>query len=341
MNYNLSNEEYYCEYWRQHFENKFHNVGLIKVPHKNNVLIGHYDFAKKIAYGFPNSHARKKLIHDIFQKESYYPKSISFKKKFLLNDSNHHFINNFFNNSRKVLKNNNGVGSKTVYVVNNIKQCLQKMNNKDYYILQEEIKPLLHNGHKLDERVYLLCIKEDNVYSSYTFKEGHIKLAGFKFNTEKGMGSFATNIKAPKPKKSKGEQFTIDTTDFLDKYISPNRKEKWISQRNHLLEQISKKFLPILVKHTKEYFKNKNEPKYIWHLYGLDILIDENDRQYLCEFNGKPGVIYDAVMPKYITNINRKMCDRIFMEFLLSWMVDSKNRYKNDPTIIKVGELAV
>ena len=48
MNFNLSNEQYYCEYWRQHFENIFQKFHLTKVRHKNNVEIGHYDFATKI-----------------------------------------------------------------------------------------------------------------------------------------------------------------------------------------------------------------------------------------------------------------------------------------------------
>ena len=84
------------------------------------------------------------------------------------------------------------------------------------------------------------------------------------------------------------------------------------------------------------YYQHKKEPRFIWHMYGLDILIDENYEMYLCEFNGKPGVIYDKVMPRKITNINRKMCDRILMEFLLRWMVDLDNRYTNDKTIIKL-----
>jgi len=334
MNFNLSNEEYYCEYWRQHYENAFSKLGLTKVKHKNHVQIGHYDFATKIAYGFPHSYAKKKFVHDLYKNEYYYPKSISFNKESLQRNTEE--AQKFFNGSRKILKNNNGVGSKTVYIVNSVNDCLRIMNSRDYYILQEEIIPLLHNGYKLDERVYLLVVKEDNNYSAYTFEEGHIKLAGFKFNkNSNSMGIFATNIKAPKPNGSNGGDFTIDTNEFLSK-LPEDIQNKWRNNRLNLMKKIAQKFIPKIKENTKRYYQHKKEPRFIWHMYGLDILIDENYGMYLCEFNGKPGVIYDKVMPRKITNINRKMCDRILMEFLLRWMVDLDNRYTNDKTIIKL-----
>ena len=101
MNFNLSNEQYYCEYWRQHFEKILQKYDLTKVRHKNNVEIGHYDFATKIGYGFPNCYLPKHTIHNIFKNEPYYPKSISFDRKWADNHANE--INGFINIILRIL----------------------------------------------------------------------------------------------------------------------------------------------------------------------------------------------------------------------------------------------
>ncbi len=334
MYFNLSNEEYYCQFWRIHFENLFSQLGLTKVFHKNNVEIGHYNFATKIAYGFPNSYARKKFIHLLYKGESYYPKSMLITKKWMMENIQKVF--SFLYGSRKILKNEHGVGSKNLFLVNNIEDCFNYMNSKDFYILQNEIDPFLHNGHKIDERVYFLTIKEGNKYSGYMFQEGHIKLTGFKFDKEKDdMGTFATNIKAPKPENSNPEDFTIITKNFLSDKIYKN---KWEENRLEIMKKICNKFLPIIAMNTNKYYKNKNQPEFIWHLYGLDILIDKDMNMYLCEFNGKPGVVYETVMPKKITDLNRKILNRIALCFVSRWIDGNNGNIDNDNTIIKLGE---
>ena len=336
MNFNLSNEQYYCEYWRQHFEKILQKYDLTKVRHKNNVEIGHYDFATKIGYGFPNCYLPKYVIHNIFKNEPYYPKSISFDRKWA--DSHTNEINSFINNRRTVLKNNFGVGSKNIFPVYSAADVLAKMNHRDMFVLQEEVRPLLHNGHKLDERVYLLIVKEGAEYSGYLFQEGHVKLAGFKFSSSgTSMGSFATNIKAPKPKGANPMNYTIDTTEFMEKHTSADNWRKWSEKRLEIMKKVTQKIIPFIRQKTTEYYRNRRqEPKFLWHLYGLDLLIDDRYNLHLCEFNGKPGVVYDKVMPREITNINRRMCDRIFLEFIARWIVDMDNRHYNDKTIVKL-----
>ena len=103
------------------------------------------------------------------------------------------------------------------------------------------------------------------------------------------------------------------------------------------MKKVTQKIIPFIRQKTTEYYRNRRqEPKFLWHLYGLDLLIDDRYNLHLCEFNGKPGVVYDKVMPREITNINRRMCDRIFLEFIARWIVDLDNRYYNDKTIVKL-----
>lgn len=334
MEFNLSNEEYYCQFWRNHFENLLSQLGLTKVSHKNNVEIGHYNFATKIAYGFPNSYARKKFIHLLFRGEPYYPKSMMITKKWMMDNIQKVFA--FLYNTRKVLKNEHGVGSKNIYLVKNIEDCFNNMNNHDFYILQTEIDPFLHNSHKLDERVYFLTIKEGNKYSGYMFQEGHIKLTGFKFEKDNdNMGCFATNIKAPKPEGSNPEDFTIITSKFL---ADKEYKNKWEKNRLDVMIKICKNFLPVIADNTNRYYKNKTQPEFIWHLYGIDILIDKDLNMFLCEFNGKPGVVYETVMPKKITELNKKMLNKIALYFLARWIDGKNNNSIQDNTIVKLGE---
>jgi len=334
MLFNLSNEEYYCQFWRKYFENIFEKIGLKKTSNKQNVEIGHYNFATKIAYGFPFSYAKKKFIHLLFKNEPYYPKSILINRKWIMDNSAKVWA--FMNEKRKVLKNDNGVGAKNVFVVTTVEECFNRMNHKDYYVLQTEIDPLLHKGFKLDERVYYLTIKEGDLYSGYLFKEGHIKLAGYPFNkNDNSIGCFATNIKAPKPPGSNGADFTIDTTEFLKE--EPNQNT-WIKNRTEIMKKISQIFLPALAQNVKNYYKGKKEPKYIWHLYGVDLLIDKEYNFYLCEFNGKPGVLYETVMPKKITSDNKKMCNRIALNCLAPWIKNNLNNLNNDKTIIKLSD---
>ena len=334
MKFNLNNEEYYCKYWKKYFETILSDQEYEKVEHKNNVEIGHYDFATKIGYGFPDSFARKKFVHKLYRGESYYPKSMLINYKWTKENQN--TVKDFIGKSRKILKNNYGVGSKSIYLVNSVDDCLKTMNKKDFYIIQNEIDPLLHNGLKLDERVYYLVVKEQGTFSGYMFKEGHIKLAGFKFDKKSNeMGVFATNIKAPKPNGSDPSKFTIDTVKFLDGY---EKSDLWKKNRLEVMEKISEKFLPVIAENTKKYYKGKKEPVFMWHLYGIDLLIDKNYNFYLCEFNGKPGVLFEDVMPKNITELNKNMCDRIAMNFLFPWIDGESNSCVSDKSIVKLGE---
>jgi len=334
MKFNLSNEKFYCEYWRKLFEEFLTNYGLEKTSLKNNVEIGHYNFATKIGYGFPNGYAEKRFIHTIYKNESFYPKSMLITKKWMMNNIN--LVLTFIGKERKILKNNFGVGAKSIYLVKSVEDCFNHMNNRDFYILQNEIEPLLHNGKKLDERVYYLVIKEDNRYSGFLFQEGHIKLAGFNFDkNNNNMGVFATNIKAPKPDKSNPDDFTIDTEKFLEN--NPNKKT-WITNRLNIMLKISNKFLPVIAENVKKYYETTFEPQYMYQLYGIDLLIDKNYNFFLCEFNGKPGVVYEKVMPKNITDINKIMCRKIQNHFLLNWINDKQSTYYKDSSIKKLSE---
>ena len=124
--------------------------------------------------------------------------------------------------------------------------------------------------------------------------------------------------------------------EFMEKHTSAGNRQKWAEKRLEIMKKITKKIIPFIRQKTTEYYKNRREPKYLWHLYGLDLLVDNSYNLFLCEFNGKPGVVYDKVMPREITNINRRMCDRIFLEFIARWIVNMDNRHYNDKTIVRL-----
>ena len=144
--------------------------------------------------------------------------------------------------------------------------------------------------------------------------------------------NFATNIKAPKNGNIK--DYIIDFPIFLKNYRDEKRK-LWKENLRKTMIEIAKEFLPFV----KKQIHNKKLPKYLWHLYGLDIIFNNEFKPYLLEFNGKPGVIYDKVMPKHITSINRIMLDRIYERFIKLWLQERNNEHYLDKTITKLSTL--
>lgn len=339
MFFNLKNQQYYCQYFQKHYSDLLSRDGHQKGF--NNPDIGHYNNAKFIGYGIPDCHARKAIINKIFNLKPYYPYSMPINKQKVIKYPNeiNEFIKLTGTFNRAVLKDDHGVGAATVYVVKNHQDILKKIRNNHQFILQQEIVPLLHNGLKFDQRVFLLVVKEDDEYSAYTFKESHIKCAGMKFDSNnKSNVCFATNIKAPKV--GKIDDYIIDYDKFIKDYPLETQ-ELWKNNVKDVLGEIAKEFLPYVIQQTKNYYRHKKAPKFLWHLYGLDIILNRDYKVYLLEFNGKPGVIYDTVMPKHITKINRVMLDRIYKCFVKPWINNENNTFEKDETITKLFSIKV
>jgi hypothetical protein len=329
MNFNLSNEEHYCKYWRKYFEELLENQEFIKVDKKENVDIGHYNFATKIAYGFPNSNVKNKSIHRIFKNESFYPNSMLINKQWSIKKENRKKIKEFINNSRKILKNHSNGFS----FINNYEDCIKKMNNHDFYILQTIINPILYNDNKITEKIYLLITKENNTYNSYLFKDSLIKIAGFPYSDSEDLGIFSTNINAPKPEGKLPEQFIKETPKYLNHTDFNN---EWISKRKNVIEKISDIFLPFLAKNTKDYFIDKNEPKYIYHLFSIDLLIDTELNFYLYKINSKPSIVNEDILPQKITTINYNICERIALNLIFPWIDNKNNSLSREKSITKI-----
>jgi len=334
LKFNLQNREFYGENYQSFLETKFKKKGLEFT--KNKADVGHYSTSSLIGFGFPNSMFEKRSLHHLFKNECYYPNSMLITKKWAT--ENKKKITEFINKKRKILKNNRGVSSEGIFIVDSYEEVMKIMNDKDFFILQEEIPPLLHYGKKMDERLYLFITKEDDIYSAFFMEESYFKFTRKNFEKE-GLDkvSFVTNIKAPNLKK---ENFTISSLEFFKKYAR-TKIDILIEKRLDIMTNIAEKILPEIINKVKNHFTKTKPPKYMCNLYGIDLLFNENYDLYLCEINYKTGlpVKFNNELKK--NEIDFKMVNRIFDCFFNNWIDNKNNDYLKDETIKRVAEISV
>ena len=76
------------------------------------------------------------------------------------------------------------ISSEFIYLINNFDQVNKIVNQKEYYVIQEEIMPLLHFGKKMDERCYIFVVKENNTFTSYFLPYFYLKFTRDNFTTD-------------------------------------------------------------------------------------------------------------------------------------------------------------
>lgn len=330
VTFNLDNREFFGINFKNYYSNMFKKMGYLYS--KKDAFISHYSEAKIIGIGFPKSYFEKKDLHLLFKNDVFYPRSILVNKGFL--QENRDLIETFIGKKRKILKKDKGISSEFIYLINNFDQVNKIVNQKEYYVIQEEIMPLLHFGKKMDERCYIFVVKENNTFTSYFLPYFYLKFTRDNFTTD-GLDkdSFITNIKPPN---TKLESETIPTLEFINEYAY-HKKDFWLKQRSDIIKKISDKILPKIIENTSEYYSKKNEPQFMINIYGIDLLIDEKYKLYLCEINYKTGlpVFYDKKTGK--NEIDYNVLEEINEHFFKKWLNDGETT-KPFP-FTKIGEM--
>jgi len=330
VSFNLDNREFFGINLKNYFSNQFKKIGYSYT--KKDAFISHYSNAQIIGFGFPKSYFEKKEVHLLFKNDIFYPRGIIINNSFLQENKN--LVEIFIDNKRKILKKDKGISSEFIYLVNNFEQVKKIVNSTDYYVLQEEIMPLLHLGKKMDERCYIFVVKENDTFTSYFLPYYYLKFTRNNFRTD-GLDkdSFITNIKPPNKKL---ESETIPTLNFIDEFAY-HKKDSWLKQRNDVIKKISDKILPIIAENTSEYYSKRFEPQFLLNIYGIDLLIDDKYKIYLCEINYKTGlpVFYDKKTGK--NEIDYRVLNEINEHFFKRWLNEGTTQ-KPFP-FTKIGEV--
>lgn len=263
------------------------NNNLGKVIKIDKPDFGHYTNAKQLGFGFHNNYTNKVYLHHIFKNESFYPKTMIIKKTWV--SKNQKRVSDFMNKQTMVVKPNNGLQGIDVRLVNNVNEVIEKTSDKEYWVLQEIVKPKLFKGRKFDFRIFHFIFKYKNNYYNILTKAGFAKVSVYDYTTKSEKG-FVTNV-SYNLKEGSNDKIIYEINTFM-KMLEPNDKKRkeLFNKAYNLIRNYSK----LLVKKIDfETNKFHNKPLSQTIIYGPDIMFDDKDEIHLIETNCYPGLMIE------------------------------------------------
>lgn len=252
-----------------------------------NPDFGNYRNATKLGWGFPNSHTYKVYLNRLFSGCDFYPPSMVINRQFVYDNKNK--ITDFIGGGRCILKCDKGHSGKNIFIVSNVEEVLAKLKDKDYWVLQKEIKPMLYNGFKFDLRIFHFLLRYGEDYYNILSSVGFVKTSVHKFKKDSNSPyGFLTNISFNRHTKDKKECM-FEYYNFMNKLESNSQKrDKMILDTYNLIREYSKK---IVGQFKLEVAKMTKKPLAQIMIYGPDIMYDENGKPWLLETNCSPGIL--------------------------------------------------
>jgi len=207
----------------------------------------------------------KLYLSKFLQKKKYYPKTHIYnnKNRYIPNDNNTWFIKKCDYTS---------FGGKNIYIANSHKDIKNVLGQSNTYIIQKSISDVyLFNGIKGDMRMHYLITLYKNKLKFYLYKDGHIKLAKYKYNKDNITTEVQlTNVSQVKENESaRSLHFSQDLVNYEPMFL----KIKYLL--TDLSKEIKKSFPP----------KYKSFYALEYQLCGPDIIFDNNMNPYLLELN--------------------------------------------------------
>ena len=188
----------------------------------------------------------------IFKDSLYYPKSYLIPEELNLIDETKKY---FF----KEEKSSSGAG---IHL---------EMNNK-VGLAQESIEPFLYKNRKIDNRIYVIISKINNIDNCYIYNEVLVRSSqNFYMELSKNKLTQITNTAALTAQNSEDNQYILRNLPFNEIFMCK------------IKEVVLDIYKIILQKHSV----NNNT----FNMYGFDIIIDKNCQPYLLEINSNPNFI--------------------------------------------------
>jgi len=201
-------------------------------------------------------------------KTSIYLKKSKFYPKTIIIDNKKEFKNCTLKRGKKYfVKPKFGDKSQNIVFINGRKEVLVGDLNELQYpvIVQEQIKGTMQDGHKIDFRIYVLYIKNENEIKAFYYKKG-IKRFSKKSTLEEDIDNIFTN--------------QVDKTGIrMDVIpIEENIEECLRDVNSKIIKRMNKENISEL-----EFF-----------LTGFDVIMDGEGKYWVMEVNSAPNLLYSS-----------------------------------------------
>lgn len=225
--------------------------------------------------------------------ESYVSSKNIYPKTYFIPDD----INMFVNNDKYMIyKVSCGSFGKAVFIFKTYDELLLLYNKYNKYtaVVQEYIKPHLINGYKYDLRLYVY-VENIKPYRVFLYNDGLIRLCTQRYeepneNNYKNNFMHLTNTSVNKNNSVNKNILRIlsENKEYFTNFYS-----LW-SQIQHLTKLVFESLYDQILKNINIYNERINTENYnaYFQIFGIDILLNENEEPLLLEINDRPSLMY-------------------------------------------------
>ena len=238
-----------------------------------------------------------KLIDNLQKKFPDFAKKYTLQQFLIKKNKKYPELTKKFDKNVWILKPIDSFAGKGIKIFDNFNDFDKFNKTYNEYVLQSYIRnPLLIQGKKFHLRMFLLETIIDNKINTYLLRKGAIITASkkFKLNSFNDKNIHNSHLKS-----------TDERLIFPDDYLKIFNLKKTIEIFKNII-RICKK-IAILLKDTKCYPESKD----CYYLFGLDIMITDDDRVLLIECNKKTG-IYFKLVPEIVETTFKNIIDKIY-----------------------------
>ena len=208
----------------------------------------------------------KNDMHHFFKDKDYYPES---------------YLENPMKGGVWYVKPNKGTNAEGIIITDDVRSVDMKTA-----VYQKSIdKPLLQDGRKQDFRMFVVMTTYQGYFRTYIFFDHYVRLAPLPYD-EKDL--------------SREVQLTNQNSYWIDYYdtLVPNPKYSEDIMKSGLIaftqhphrDKLYKGFVDMMIDFSEDVYQNlNNKPqRNLVHVFGMDVLPDENLKMWMLEINDTP-----------------------------------------------------
>ena len=257
---------------------------------------------------FPKDNTYKDGLNRFYNKQkSKFPKDYNYiPETYLFPDQKDEILKKFKNykydpNDAWLFKPARNSFGRGIYVLNNYTD-IKKAKQQQFLISRYVMNPLLIKGKKFDMRAYVLVTGMDPL-KIYFYRDGYLKLTVKNFTLDHkylndGCVHITTSDTNLECFGGKEYKYDINIYDANSNFYSYVYFERYCAKHGINFTDIMEQFKDIFVKTFISLNSNfldlvkqrKMLDRNLYQLYGLDLIVDNNNKVYLLELNRNPSM---------------------------------------------------